>query len=400
MSENHRPHLFTIQAGLPVVVAILCSVSVTGCSMSFWKTAEAAEETAVETVPEGDAADLKDADAAEGPAAAGAAENQSSKQDMKTAAESDRTSSVALSEKSVSVESQLETLRTSLSRTASYRKLRTKKTRESFVKEAELQIDIGLAAVDAIVSAPAAELSERREAWKGRFTLLNRGKYLKLPEFGNRLDKAVAEATTLPEFETEAEYGSGLVLVNRLFKSGNLQETLEQLQTHAREFPDGASSARLFLTFARNCGEQGKFGAGILCCNLALWQLNNHPDIGAVRNLLENLQAGRTVDPSQDKVQQLLEKEVSVLRHALPIRIDGVTTCTAITTDYHAVSYSLRVTLSPSFVKANEDKLRESITKMARTTFQTQHLLDQGVSLHYVYFDSDGQELLRFTVNN
>ena len=97
-------------------------------------------------------------------------------------------------------------------------------------------------------------------------------------------------------------------------------------------------------------------------------------------------------------MQQLLQKEVAVLRHALPIKIDRVTTCTAITTGYHAVTYSFRVTLSPSLVKANKDKLRESITRMARTTFQTQHLLEQGVSLHYVYFDGDGQELLRFTV--
>lgn len=398
MSENHRPHSLKIHGFLATIAAILCSVSLTGCSMSFWKTAQAAEESAVEPTTDGDATASNDADTVDESAAAASSEDQSSEQGTETAADPEEGSSASIPAKPVSVEAELKTVRTSLSRTASYRKLRTKKARSSFAKEATLQIDLGLAAVDAILSSPSAELDPRREAWKGRLTLLNRGEYLKLPEFEERLDSAVAEASTLPEFQAEAEYGSGLVLVNRLFKSGKLQETLEYLQTHARAFPDGASSARLFLTFARNCGEQGKFGAGILCCNLALWQLNNHPDIGAVRNLLENLQAGRTVDPSQDKVQQLLQKEVAVLRHALPIKIDRVTTCTAITTGYHAVTYSFRVTLSPSLVKANKDKLRESITRMARTTFQTQHLLEQGVSLHYVDFDGDGQELLRFTV--
>ncbi len=397
MSEKHRPQPLTARGFLPAIMAILCSVSLAGCSMSFWKVAEAAEESTIEPAADGDAAESNDANPVDEAAAASSGEN-SPEPVAEIPAERDTVSGTARPTKAVSVELQLETLRTSLSRTASYRNLRTRKARSSFTKEASLQIDLGLAAVDAILSAPNAELDACQEAWKGRLTLLNRGEYLKLPAFGDRLDEAVSAATALPEFREEAEYGSGLVLVNRLFKSGKLQETLEHLQTHARDFPDGASSARLFLTFARNCGEQGKFGAGILCCNLALWQLNNHPDIGAVRNLLENLQAGRTVDPSQDKVQQLLQKEVAVLRHELPIKIDKVTTCTSITTAYHAVTYSFRVTLSPSFVTANQDKIRESVTQMARTTFQTQHLLGQGVSLHYVYFDSDGQELLRFTV--
>lgn len=400
MSDNRFPHLFSAKGLFLTTAAALCSISLTGCSTSFWKTAEAAEESAVE--PNADAAaetgsDV--ADASEEPAANTPSEEPATQNSATAADKAEQTVAEPKPVEPVSIEPQLETLRASLRRTASYRKLRTKKARASFAREAALQIDLGLTAVDSILSAAGSELDEQREAWKGRLTLLNRGEQLKLPEFPERLDRAVAEATIQPEFQAEAEYGSGLVLVNRYFTSGKLQRTLECLQEHARSFPDGSSTARLFLTFARDCGERGKFGAGILCCRIALWQLNNHPDIGAVRNLLENLQAGRTVDPSQDKVQQLLQKEVGVLRQALPIQIDRVTTCTSITTGYHEVTYGFRVSLSPSLVKANEDKIKSSITKMARTTYQTQHLLEQGVTLHYVYSGNSGQELLRFSVS-
>jgi len=366
--------------------------------MSFWKTAEAAEESAVEPPAETETPSPDSVETPEESAATAQPDDQPTAGKAPSPRQPDQRQPAARPTRQVSIESELETLRASLSRTSSYRKLRTKKARAAFTKEAALQIDLGVTAAGTILAEPDAELDERREACKGRLTLLNRGEQLKLPDFAERLDRAVAEATNQPDLQSEAEYGSGLILVNRRFKSGQITPTLESLQKHARAFPEGTSTARLFLTFARDCGEQGKFGAGILCCKLALWQLNNHPDIEAVRNLLENLQAGRTVDPSQDRVQQLLQKEIAGLRHELPIKVDKVTTCTAITTSYHAVTYCFRVSLDPSFVKANEDKIKSSITQMAQTTYQTQHLLEQGITLHYVYFDGDGVELLRFSV--
>ncbi|MBI1310453.1 hypothetical protein GC176_04030 [bacterium] len=408
---------------VPGWAAILCLVTLVGCSTEFWKTAQAAEASGdtsdVDSVTtdgvnaagpqmvdagstqtersagsgeatDGEASSAKtDAAASPGSGKLAASPAGSARQDS---------SGTKTSGAGGSVETHLETLRTSLSRTTDYRKVRTKKVAGKYATEAALQIDRGLAAVTEILGRSDASLEARREAWKGRLTLLCRGEQLKLPGFPERLDAAVVEAASLPEFQAEAEYGSGLLLINRDFKSGKLQETLEHLQAHARTFPNGESTARLFVTYARDCGERGNFNAGILCCKLALWQLNSHPDVGAVRNLLENLEAGRTIDPSQDKVQQMLEKEVVTLRQSLPIRIDKVTTCTSITTTWHAVTYSFRLSTSADLVKANRDKLKTTVTNMARSTYQTQQLLENGIALHYVYADSDGRELLRFTV--
>lgn len=400
MQTLHRTRPSIPMNKLLSVAAILCPLALTGCSTSFWKTAKAAEASTEESSATAENAASTTTDDDSTPSSdtlvvPAATENATSSGSEKPAPSSEST---AFDAKPVSVESELETLRSSLSRTANFRKNRTKKADAAYVKEATLQIDRGLAAATDIIKTSGASLESRREAWKGRFTLLSRGEQLKLAEFSDRLDAAVAEAMALPEFQVEAEYGSGLLLLNRYFRNSRLQDTLEQLQTHARKFPNGATTARLFITYARNCGERGNFNAGILCCNLALWQLNNHPDVGAIRNLQENLKAGRTVDPSLDKVQQRLEKEVAELRSVLPIRIDKVTTCTSITTSYHAIHYSFQVTAFASAVRKNRGKLEKSVTELAQTTPQTRQLLDRGVALHYSYFDRDGNTLVRFTV--
>jgi outer membrane murein-binding lipoprotein Lpp len=402
MSDQHKTSPAAQTASLLLIAALGSPVVLAGCSMSFWKTAEAAESAIDETSTGTGSTEANpdDTEATIEPIAAteSAAEVAAARENPDSSGNDGR-SAVPASTPLAGLESPRETLRTCLSRTSDYRKLRTRKSAAAFAKEATFQIDLGLAAATAILTYADADLMVRREAWKGRLTLLNRGEQLKLPGFAERLDKAIEEATSQPDFQSEAEYGSGLVLLNRHFKSGSIERVLEQLQQHAHDFPEGASTVRLFLTFARDCGERGRFGSGILCCRLALWQLHDHPDIEAVRNLLENLQAGRTVDPSEDRVQQKLEEEVALLRHELPIRIDRVTTCTLITTAYHEVTYRLQVTLSPATVRAQEDKIKSAVTNMARTTYPAQELLEKGVVLRYVYIDRSGNELLRFDVS-
>ncbi len=385
-----------------------CLLGLTGCSTSFWKTAKAdevdavEEETAVETQeavdPEAPSEKGKEASGSEGSDSANAASQSVEENEESAEAVAAPELDSEPDSQGVNTETQLETLRTSLSRTASFRKNRTKKGSDAFAKEAELQIERGLEAAVRVTDNGDAALDARSEAWKGRLTLLSRGEQLKLDGFAERLDQAIDEVAAQSDFQKEAEYGSGLVLVNRFFDDGKLEATLERLEKHATAFPLGDTSARLFLTYARKLGERGKFKAAILCCNIGLWQLNNHPDVGAVRNLLSNLQVGRTVDPSQDRIQQKLEKEVSELRSALPIRIDRVTTCTSISTSYHAIHYRFRVSAPGSVVRKNRDKLKKSVTNLAKTALQTKQLLEQGVVLHYAYFDRDGEELLRFSV--
>ncbi|MHC4877729.1 MAG: hypothetical protein ACYTGL_14630 [Planctomycetota bacterium] len=414
MIVTNRNHSSAVADRGMCLALSFCLLSLTGCSAGFWKTAKADEVDAVEDAAAGDTEAVTDSgapseiaedvssstDSESGEASSPPSGEHSESPDVVAEAEIDSRSddrSVSV-DRSVSAETLLEILRTSLSRTASFRKNRTKKGSEAFAKEAELQIERGLEAAVQVADDEDATLETRREAWKGQLTLLSRGEQLKLDGLAERLDQAIDEAAAQTEFQREAEYGSGLVLVNRLFNDGKLEVTLERLQQHASAFPLGDTSARLFLTYARKLGERGRFKAAILCCNIGLWQLNNHPDVGAVRNLLSNLQAGRTVDPSQDRIQQKLEKEVAELRSALPIRIDRVTTCTSISTSYHAIHYRFRVSASGSLVRKNQEKLKKSITNLAKTTLQTKQLLDQGVVLHYAYFDRDGEELLQFTV--
>lgn len=277
---------------------------------------------------------------------------------------------------------------------------------EAPVVTPQQQVAAAIAAADEIIEHPDADDVQVASAWKSKLKLSYRGALREWDGFEQRLVSAVADVKAADGMIDEAEYGSGLLLVSRSFgKSVPAHEAVDALIRHAEEFRNGKTVIRMFVTYARKLVERHDLDAAKRCCNVAIWQCNNHPDIRAAHTLLYRLNTGqlRTVVSAREKLptdslQKRLEKEIAQIQKMIPMKLDPVTTLTKIAPGPHTIIYTYEITQKVDAVVSKKSTIRKAVTKNAKTTLQTKRLLNKGVKLEYRYYDTKGNRLFAFVV--
>ena len=201
----------------------------------------------------------------------------------------------------------------------------------------------------------------------------------------------------------EAEYGHGLQLVTQFFSSQTpAWKAVERITEYAKRFPNGTTGVRMYLAYAGTLVKRGDRTNAERCCNVALWELKDHPEIERVRDFVIRIPIMKvptqTSSAPKTALQKQLEAEVKAIRGKLPLKLDHVTTLTNIDSSATSIDYRYEVTAPRSEVMKHKDRIEKTITTTARQTLQTRLLLKGGISLNYAYYDKNGSLLFRFSV--
>lgn len=263
------------------------------------------------------------------------------------------------------------------------------------------QIDSGLAAAKALIAASPEDFEALATAWRARLTLLYRGASAGLEEYAEQLQPTAA-AVAGTEFTEVAEYGNGLVLgVEYLDSDKPLHEVAEKLTEHARTYPDGKSSVRLFLAYAKKLARDNRPLDANSLCQAALWELHGHEELPYIHTFLKKLSEGETrkvESRKRDIIQKMIENQVAHVKTSLPLQIDELTILYEIEADYRMITYKYRVAVDLNEFRSEQRTIEEGVSRKARGAAMTRKLLDKGIRLKYMYFGKDGTPFHDFIV--
>ncbi|MBC8291515.1 MAG: hypothetical protein H8E37_14535 [Planctomycetes bacterium] len=280
---------------------------------------------------------------------------------------------------------------------------RTDPNRNSVKRKAALrrQIGSGVSAADELIAASPNDPEALASAWRSKLTLLYRAALENVEEFDGQLASA-AEAVTASEHTEVAEYGNGLVLgVEYLDSDKPIHEVAEKLTEHARTYPDGKSSVRLFLAYAKKLAKDNRPLDANSLCQAALWELHDHDELPYIQQFLKKLGEGETRKAEtrkRDIVQKIIENQVAHLRASLPLQIDELTILYEVEADYRMVIYKYRVAVDLNEFRQEQRTIEEGVSRTARGGAVTRKMLDKGIRLKYMYFGKDGTPFHDFIV--
>ena len=277
------------------------------------------------------------------------------------------------------------------------------RNRDSVARVASLrrQINLGIEAATDLINHYPDDQEAVANAWRARLTLLYRGAREELDGFAEQLDEAAAEVAASPHQEA-AEYGSGLAFgVQHLHSGKPVHEVVAELTRHTKTFPNGKSSARLFLAYAKELVEKNQKADASSVCQVALWQLHDHPELVHIRRYIDQMEKGeirRVATRKRDIVQKIIENQVAQIKNSLPLQIDELTILFEIEAEYRLVIYKYSVALDLTEFRSEQRKIEEEVSRKARSTAVSKEMLDKGIRLKYMYFGKDGTPYHNFIV--
>ena len=257
------------------------------------------------------------------------------------------------------------------------------------------QIEAGLNAAEDLIlrnSEPATVES----AWNLKLRLLYHGARNGSGDYADQLESASRAVAETP-FIRQAEYGHALCTGFRYFQLEiPVYEVAATLAGHARRFPHGRYSVRLFLMYARKLAEADRRDEAITVCRSALWKLHGHKEIGHVRSFLQQLEhrdfSGQT-ETQSDTSQNLILQQVAESQARLPIQVDDFTVLYEIVAADQMVIYRYTVTLERDEFDAAVEDIEETVSRNAWANPTTRKMLETGIRLKYDYYSED-EELL------
>jgi hypothetical protein len=263
------------------------------------------------------------------------------------------------------------------------------------------QIDIGVAAADELIAAYPKDHTAVAKAWRDKLTLLYQGARNKLDGLADQLDEASANVAAT-QYQEEAEYGDGLVFgIRHLHSDKPVHEVVAELSRHTKSFPKGKSSARLFLAYAKELVEKNQKADASSVCQVALWELHDHPELGHIRSYVNRMEKGevrRVASRKRDLVQKLIENQIAQIRPSLPLQLDELTILYEVDTEYRMVIYKYRVALDRAEFRAEQRTIEEEVSRKARSASATKKMLEKGIRMKYMYFGKDGTPYHDFIV--
>lgn len=267
--------------------------------------------------------------------------------------------------------------------------------RDRVKREAALrrQIELGVKAASDVIASYQDDKDAVAKAWRAKLTLLYRGAREGLDDFADQLEAASIDASTT-EFQEEAEFGNGLVFgIRHLHSDKPVHEVVAELTRHTKTFPNGKSSARLFLAYAKVLVEKNQKADASSVCQVALWQLHEHPELGHIRSYISRMEKGeirRVEKRKRDIVQKLIDNQVAQVKTSLPLQIDELTILYDIETEYRLIIYKYRVALDLAEFREEQRTIEEEVSRKARSSSVSKKMLDKGIRLKYMYFSKDG----------
>jgi hypothetical protein len=280
---------------------------------------------------------------------------------------------------------------------------RSDRNRDAVARVAALrrQIGLGVEAASDLITQHQEVHEAVAKAWRARLTLLYRGAREELDEFAEQLDEAAVEAAAT-QYQEEAEYGSGLVFgIRQLNSDKPVHEVVAELTRHTKTFPNGKSSARLFLAYAKELVEKNQKADASSVCQAALWQLHEHPELRHIRSYIDQMEKGeirRVATQKRDIIQKMIENQVAQEKNSLPLQIDQLTILYEIEAEYRMIIYKYRVALELDEFRTEQRTIEEEVSRKARSSAITKKMLDKGIRLKYVYFGKDGKPFHDFIV--
>lgn len=263
------------------------------------------------------------------------------------------------------------------------------------------QISLGIEAATDLINHYSEDQEAVAKAWRARLTLLYRGVREELDGFAEQLEEAAAEVAA-SQYQEEAEYGSGLVFGVRHLHSGKpVHEVVAELTRHTEMFPNGKSSARLFLVYAKELVEKNQKADASSVCQVALWQLHEHPELFHIRRYIDQMEKGeirRVATRKRDIIQKIIENQVAQIKNSLPLQIDELTILYEIKAEYRLVIYKYSVALDLTEFRSEQRKIEKEVSRNARSSAVSKEMLDKGIRLKYMYFGKDGTPYHDFIV--
>lgn len=255
------------------------------------------------------------------------------------------------------------------------------------------QIAGGVEAATELIEQKPDDEAAIAKAWRSKLTLLYRGAIEDQDELADQLE-AASEEVAGTQFTEEAEYGDALVIGTRyLGLKKPVHEVVARLTRHSKLFPDGKSSARLFLAYARKLALNDRQPDSHAVCQAALWELHGHPEQSHIRGFIRQMKEGqvrREETRKRDIVQKLIENQVAQIRGRLPLQIDELTILYDVKAEYRMVIYKYRVALDKADYKTEQQNIQTTISRKARSSSATRKLIDKGIRLKYEYYGKDG----------
>lgn len=369
---------------IALLLAAGLSVSLTGCGLEGWLGSSKPLEASVEEEKAGDKAESK-------PKKAETRKSEPKKTEPK---EKESKPVAAPTRPARPVSELLDEIELALADSATTS--RTDPNRNAVKRKQALrrQIDSGVKAADELIGSSPEEKEALASAWRAKLTLLYRASIEEVEEFEDQL-VSTADAVAETEFTEVAEYGNGLVLgIEYLDSDKPIHEVADKLTDHARTYPDGKSSVRLYLAYAKKLAKNDRPLDANSVCQAALWELHGHDELPFVRQFLKKLSEGETRKAEtrrRDLIQKLIENQVAHARTSLPLQIDELTILYEVESDYRMIIFKYRVAVDLTDFRSEQRTLEEEVSRKARSSSASRKMLDKDIRLKYMYYSKEGE---------
>jgi hypothetical protein len=189
--------------------------------------------------------------------------------------------------------------------------------------------------------------------------------------------------------------------IRHLHSDQTVHEVVAELTRHTKTFPNGKSSARLFLAYIQVLVEKNQKADASSVCQVALWQLHEHPELGHIRSYIGRMEKGevrRVEKRKRDIIQKLIDNQVAHVKTSLPLQIDELTILYDIESEYRLIICKYRVALDFDEFREEQRMIEEEVSRKARSSSVTKKMLDKGIRLKYMYFGKNGKPYHDFIV--